>query len=632
MADGPAAIGRDGPLHVLVVARWYPAYDGRGAGIFVADHCAALAARGVEVTVGSWDHLARFSGDAATAARLGRRWIDAAAARPPIATPRAWGAPDTPVARLRAVAGPRREAAADLLDQARAQTDPLVAFGRALHRRRPIDVIHAHTGLPDGLAALALAKDLGVPLVTIEHDSKVAGRMADAEVRRRYAELLGDGRALVAVSATLRGRLASALGVEPSRIDVIPNPVAVDAFPLADPAGRDPDELLFVGRLRADKGIATLIEAVGIVRRARPDRPPRLRLQGQHGPEDAEAWHRLAARNGLAESLRLETPADRSVVSDAMQHAGLFVHPSPFETFGIVAAEALATGLLVAATPSGGVEEIVGTDGRLGEIAAGPTAPALAAAIGRALDRRSSLDPGTLRQSIVERFGAAEVADRFLAIDTRLLETASHTTTEPAPATASAARPDGPTAFEPPLIVAFRRRAIDLRFAALAPELQARLPVLTTPSAATGSSTDPSPTSTGGWTVVDDDRAIREALDGLGRPPVADASARAAWLVRHPVAAVRRRWIARDRTRVRLAERREALAVWMAGHRGGGARGLVLLPLDADDLVAVEPFLGEGVELAAGGLRWLADAWDEAVARGTARRPGTVSEESDAPG
>ncbi len=450
-------------------------------------------------------------------ARLARRWIDAATDRAPVATPQRWGAPATPVARLRAVAGPRHDPTRDLLDQARAQTDPLIAFGRDLHRRWPVDVIHAHTGLPDGIAARALAEALAVPLVTIEHDSKVVGRIADADVRGRYAELLGDRRALVAVSSTLGRRLATALEVDPAGIEVVPNPVDVDAFPLADQAGRDPDELLFVGRLRADKGIAALIEAFGIVRRTRPGL--RLRLMGKSGPDDAETWRRLALGIGLGDSVRFETPADRAAVATAMGHAGLFVHPSPFETFGIVAAEALATGLPVATAPSGGVEEIVGTDGSLGEIATDLTAPALAVAIERLLARRTSLDPVRMRRSIVERFAADRVADRILAIDARLLGTTSPMTGRPAVARSEERTPSTPTSFEPPLIVGFRRRTLDQRFVGLAPDLRDRLPVLTTPAGVPTAGASASVPAT--WTEVDDDRAIRDALERLPMPPTA---------------------------------------------------------------------------------------------------------------
>ncbi len=600
------------PLHVLAVARWYPAFDDRGAGIFVADHCAALAARGVDVRVVSWEPALLARGDQVTAEHLAGLWVDAARGRPPVATPVSWGAPATPVARLRVVTRPRRGGPADLLELARAQAGPLRAFGVELDRSWPIDVVHAHTGLPDGIAALPLARTLHAPLVTTEHDHTIADRLREPETRRAYAELLGDERALIAVSSGLAGRLAAALGVGTARIDVVPNPVAVDAFPLGDPARRDPDELLWVGRIREDKGIAALLEAVAIARRDRPGL--HLRVIGRASPDDLAAARRLASRHGIAEAVGFEPPADRAVVSAAMRRAGLFVHPSPFETFGIVAAEALATGLPIAATPSGGVEEILGSDGSLGEVAAAATGPALAAAIARALERREAFDPQRLRQSVVDRYAPAAVADRVLAIDDRLLgSSAPRPRAGSAPgSTVPAADAIGPL----PVVVAFRRRIVEERFESLPSALGERLLAISSTTGAIDPPPDAKPRHPN-WTLVDDARPIREALDPLGRPPPAGSAGRWSWLVRHPVAAVRRRWIRRGEGRVILAERRAAIGRWLAAAGRDGER-VILLPLDADDLLAIEPFLGTGDELAPGGLRWLADAWDQGSAE---RRP-----------
>ena len=72
---------------------------------------------------------------------------------------------------------------------------PLLAFGRALAARSaadgsPIEVIHAHNGLPDGVAALSLAAELGVPLVVTEHDSTLSDRLRRPEAAATYRELL----------------------------------------------------------------------------------------------------------------------------------------------------------------------------------------------------------------------------------------------------------------------------------------------------------------------------------------------------------------------------------------------------------------------------------------------------------
>src|SRR5205085_339842 len=197
---------------ILVVARWYPAFDDRASGIFVADHVRLLTGAGAEVVVASWDPTPLLAWDADEAQRLSRDWSAAVATSPPLATPRSWGA-GVPVARLPAVTGPRVGGRVDEAQRVRAQATTLVAFGGRLHETWPIDLIHAHTGLPDGAAAAELAEAIGAPLVTTEHDSTLLGRLeADATARHLYGGLFGPRRAVVAVSAFLSDRLGQALG------------------------------------------------------------------------------------------------------------------------------------------------------------------------------------------------------------------------------------------------------------------------------------------------------------------------------------------------------------------------------------------------------------------------------------
>src|SRR5262249_39308405 len=146
-----------------------------------------------------------------------------------------------------------------------------------------------------------------------------------------------------------------------AKIAVIPNAVDVDAFQLVGPGGRDPDELLFVGFRKASKGIERLLRAFALARTRRP--ALHLTLIGS-APTDREeaAWVARAAELGIADAVRFEPTAGRAAIASAMARAGLLVHPSPRETFGIVAAEALASGLPVVATRSGGVDEILAPD------------------------------------------------------------------------------------------------------------------------------------------------------------------------------------------------------------------------------------------------------------------------------
>ena len=144
------------------------------------------------------------------------------------------------------------------------------------------------SGFRMGSLRSPLAERLGVPLVTTEHDSSATARLALPGMREAYLPLLQEGRALLAVSQSLRDRLAIALEVDPARIGVVPNVVDVDAFASGlDTVARDAGELLWVGGRKAGKGIDVLLAAFARLQASRPDL--RLRLIGRAPSETEEA-------------------------------------------------------------------------------------------------------------------------------------------------------------------------------------------------------------------------------------------------------------------------------------------------------------------------------------------------------
>lgn len=142
--------------------------------------------------------------------------------------------------------------------------------------------------------------------------------------------------------------VAAAAGLPEDAVDILPLPVDVDALApepddawlarLADPV------LAFVGR--ADdprKNVRLLLDALPLVPEARVrliGDPPRDPL-----PQRVEATGRV---DSIAEHLRTAT---------------LCVLPARQEGFGIAAAEALAAGVPVVTTPSGGPEELIRRSG-----------------------------------------------------------------------------------------------------------------------------------------------------------------------------------------------------------------------------------------------------------------------------
>jgi hypothetical protein len=310
-----------------------------------------------------------------------------------------------------------------------------------------------------------------------------------------------------------------------------------------------------------------------------------------------------------------------------MRHAGIFVHPSPFETFGMVAAEALASGLPVAARRSGGVEEVLAGQDVGAELADGDDPAALADAILRLRSRLAEIDPAAIRAMVISRFPTttaiaailahARDAAAELALTGGRDESPMPAAPTPAVEAPGAERRSGGAeapleAFPAILVVGLRRAAAARRVATLPPSLASRLTVVTTVDP--GERVGALPPNTR-WIEADPDAAYVSRLTALGGPPEPRRTAahRLASACMHPRRTVLRRQLLRDRPSLRAAAERDAvLAAWRAVEAGSGEGRTVVVAVGADDVVVVAGALGAGGVLAPGGLRWLADAWDAA--------------------
>ena len=409
-------------VRVLVVARGYPSFDAPGRGSFVADHVTALRDAGAEVVVTSFETVQARGPQAereAAADAAEELWRATLADPAVLSLGGGFGAEGVPVARLPVVRTWGAMDGSEVPVMVARHRAPLVAFGEAMAAvGRRFDVVHAHNGLPDGAAAVALASALGVPLVVTEHDSTLPDRLRDPAAAAVYRELLASAT-VVSVSAAIAGRITDALdasGAPAARLHgVLPNVVPLSRFPPPSATDeRDVDQLLWVGARAPHKGFETLLRAFAIARARRP--ALHLRAIGSSTPDDETRWRALIDDLGIGNAVVLEPAAAREDVGVVMRRAGLFVHPSPFETFGMVAAEALASGLPVAATPSGGVEGILDGDLARGEVALAPSPEALADAIERLRDRADTVDRPALRATVEARYAPHVIAARTLAL------------------------------------------------------------------------------------------------------------------------------------------------------------------------------------------------------------------------
>ncbi|MDT0451075.1 glycosyltransferase [Streptomyces hesseae] len=128
-----------------------------------------------------------------------------------------------------------------------------------------------------------------------------------------------------------------------ARVEVIPN--GVDRAAFVPPVARRGDHVLYLGRLETtSKGLDLLLRAYAL---AAPRTTADLHIAGD-GPHAADA-RALAAELGIADRVRWLGRVDGPARFHLLASARLACVPSRQETFGMVAAEALATGTPVLA-------------------------------------------------------------------------------------------------------------------------------------------------------------------------------------------------------------------------------------------------------------------------------------------
>lgn len=227
------------------------------------------------------------------------------------------------------------------------------SFLRAKKQFGKIDVIHAHISYPAGFIAYRLSQEFNVPYIITEHMSPFpfsSFLVKNKPIDEIYLAF-NHAKRTIAVSNSLSNKIKS-FGLPCS--DVVPNFIDDDRF---IPSMNKKDKFTFftLCGISAQKGIDTLLEAISLL-----DSELKNRIDFVIGGtgDELDKYKKLANELGLDNVLWLGK-VSRDEAPKLFQTSHAYIMLSRHETFGIVYAEAIASGIPVIATNCGGPEDIV---------------------------------------------------------------------------------------------------------------------------------------------------------------------------------------------------------------------------------------------------------------------------------
>lgn len=301
------------------------------------------------------------------------------------------------------------------------------------------DLIHSHYWL-SGLVAEKIRNSwLKVPIIQMFHTlGHMKNRVSDSESERApQARITAESHIMTIADRVIAATLAEnaqlhwLYGADMSKVKVVPPGVDLERFsPVPQPiakerVGVDQKEknILFAGRIEPLKGIDTLLLAIALIQKHSPEAAKEVSVTiigGDPWSDDLDdemtRLRSLRESLGVADIVTFIGSKDQDILPDYYAAAEMVVMPSHYESFGMVALEAMAMGTPVIASEVGGLAFLV-RDGENGFHVPSRDPEALAERIFTILqdrDCRESL--GKAGRVHAQQYSWSRIVDRMLAV------------------------------------------------------------------------------------------------------------------------------------------------------------------------------------------------------------------------
>jgi|HubBroStandDraft_5_1064220.scaffolds.fasta_scaffold14056_3 glycosyltransferase involved in cell wall biosynthesis len=299
---------------------------------------------------------------------------------------------------------------------------------RRLARQCKIDVIVAHL-YGSAIYASLLGRLMGVPVVSVLHGQSDVAHSDRLALLRSGIVRVGSPK-VVFVSEHLKDHLAPRLRLAESQCAVIPNGVDVQVYhPCRDRSLRSElalanDVILVgaIGNIRAPKAYDVLLRAARIL----SDRSQRFHFVIAGDCSNDLGLELVELSRSLGIEQRLSFLGLRADVARILNNLDAFVLSSHTEGFSIACLEAMACGIPVIATRSGGPEEIL--EGGAGILVPTDDPEAIAQAVEEVTSSKALADALTAKalKRVQQQYSLGRMFSQYEALIERLIRTPRH--------------------------------------------------------------------------------------------------------------------------------------------------------------------------------------------------------------
>jgi len=229
-------------------------------------------------------------------------------------------------------------------------------------KHQKLDLLHVHYAIPHASAAYMAKKilaeeDIHIPVITTLHGTDITLLGKDASFEPVISFAINKSDRVTAVSHSLKNDTYKLFGVN-KEIEVIPNFIRIDQTSyrpneeLRQSYAPNGEKIItHISNFRAVKRIPDIIEVFNEVRKTIK---AKLVLVGD-GPERGKV-NQMCREFGICDDVllvgKLKNPTEVLSIAD------LFILPSEEESFGLAALEAMAAGVPVVSSNTGGIPEV----------------------------------------------------------------------------------------------------------------------------------------------------------------------------------------------------------------------------------------------------------------------------------